>query len=153
VFKRCFPRSRGSAAAAEDPDFDDSGLELPEKPLDFETFAYQLALTMAEEDPDFTALSRLLVSPRSPAEVFSTAERCLLEDLARQAGLAAYAVRLTADLQRSRERLVRSREEKRRRLRRELHNGLGPAMAGITMRIGALEHSWALKRSGRRRPS
>jgi two-component system, NarL family, sensor kinase len=82
-------------------------------------------------------MGRLLVSPRSPAEVFSTAERRLLEDLARQAGLAAHAVRLTADLQRSRERLVRSREEERRRLRRELHDGLGPAMAGMTMRIGA----------------
>jgi hypothetical protein len=47
-----------------------------------------------------------------------------LDDLVRQVGVAAHAVRLTdealrlsADLQRSRERLVTAREEERRRLR------------------------------------
>ena len=79
----------------------------------------------------------LLVSPRSSARPFSDAERKLLADLARQAGLAAHAVRLAKDLQRSRDRLVRSREEERRRLRRDLHDGLGPVLAGMTMQIGA----------------
>ncbi|MGH8907668.1 MAG: histidine kinase [Egibacteraceae bacterium] len=82
-------------------------------------------------------VGRLLVTPRSSSHAFTPAERGLLQDLARQAGLAAHAVRLTADLRRSRERLVRSREEERRRLRRDLHDGLGPAMAGMTMQIGA----------------
>ena len=36
--------------------------------------------------------------------------------------MAAHTVRLSADLQRSRERLVTTREEERRRLRRDLHN-------------------------------
>jgi len=79
----------------------------------------------------------LLASPRSAARPFSTAERKLLEDVATQAGLAAHAVSLSADLQRSRDRLVRSREEERRRLRRDLHDGLGPALAGMTLQIGA----------------
>jgi signal transduction histidine kinase len=43
------------------------------------------------------------------------------------------ALRLAADLQRSRERLVTAREEERRRLRRDLHDGLGPQLAGLTM--------------------
>src|ERR687886_511712 len=55
--------------------------------------------------------------------------------LARQAGVAAYAVRLTADLQRSRERLVLAREEERRRLRNDLHDGLGPQLASLTLKI------------------
>lgn len=82
-------------------------------------------------------VGRLLVSPRSSSQSFTAAERDLLQNLARQAGLAAHAARLTTDLQRSRERLVRSREEERRRLRRELHDGLGPSLAGMTMQVGA----------------
>jgi len=45
--------------------------------------------------------------------------------------------RLTADLQRSRERLVTAREEERRRLRRDLHDGLGPQLAAQTLKVGS----------------
>ena len=58
----------------------------------------------------------LVLAPRSPADPFSNADRRLLTDLARQAGAAAESVRLTSELQRSRERLVATREEERRRL-------------------------------------
>src|ERR671920_209863 len=71
-------------------------------------------------------------------ETFSTADRRLLADLARQAGVAVSAVRLTADLQRSRERLGVAREEERRRLRRDLHDGLGAQLAGLTVQTGVL---------------
>jgi signal transduction histidine kinase len=45
--------------------------------------------------------------------------------------------RLTADLQQSRERLVTAREEERRRLRRDLHDGLGPQLASHSLRLEA----------------
>ena len=80
-------------------------------------------------------IGRLEVSPRGKDEPFTAADRRLLEDLARQAGVAAHAVRLTADLQRSRERLVTAREEERRRLRRDLHDGVGPQLAALTLKI------------------
>jgi signal transduction histidine kinase len=75
----------------------------------------------------------LVLGLRPGEEGFSPADRRLLSDLARQAGVAVSAVRLTADLQRSRERLVATREEERRRLRRDLHDGLGAQLAGLTV--------------------
>ena len=82
-------------------------------------------------------IGQLVLSPRAPGEPFSPADKRLLDDLARHAEAAAYAVRLTADLQRSRERLVNTREEERRRLRRDLHDGLGPQLATLILKLDA----------------
>jgi signal transduction histidine kinase len=82
-------------------------------------------------------LGELLLSPRSGESGFSEGDQSLLEDLARQVGAAAHAVLLTKDLQRSRERLVSTREEERRRLRRDLHDGLGPQLASQTLALDA----------------
>ncbi|NRQ33365.1 sensor histidine kinase [Nonomuraea sp. NN258] len=61
----------------------------------------------------------------------------LLGDLVRQAAAAARAVELSTDLQRIRARLVLAREEERRRLRRDLHDGLGPSLGAVALRIEA----------------
>ncbi|MFB4303420.1 histidine kinase [Actinomadura sp. NTSP31] len=57
--------------------------------------------------------------------------------LARNLAELANAARLTADVQRSRERILRTREEERRRLRRDLHDGLGPTLASLAMTVDA----------------
>jgi signal transduction histidine kinase len=91
-------------------------------------------------------IGRLVLSPRAPGEEFSAADRRLLEDLARQAELAVHAVRLTADLQRSRERLVATREEERRRLRRDLHDGFGPTLASLALGLNVARKLMASKK-------
>jgi transcriptional regulator with GAF, ATPase, and Fis domain len=62
------------------------------------------------------AIGQLRLAPRTPGEPFSPADRRLLGELARQAGLAAHAVQLTADLQRSYEQLEQRVEERTREL-------------------------------------
>ena len=86
----------------------------------------------------------LLLAPRTPRDSLTPADLQLLHDLAPQIAVAVQAVRLTAelkqlthDLQLSRTRLVTTREEERRRLRRDLHDGLGPTLASITFKIDA----------------
>ncbi|MFC0680556.1 histidine kinase [Lysobacter korlensis] len=64
----------------------------------------------------------------------------LLADLVRQAVAAVRATTASRELQSIRERLVRAREDERHRLRRELHDGLGPALAGVTMRVDAAKN-------------
>lgn len=84
------------------------------------------------------ALGVLEVARRSPGDAFGAADRRLLEDLARQVGIAAHTVTLADELQRSREAIISSREEERRRLRRDLHDGLGAQLAALIMQTGAI---------------
>lgn len=86
------------------------------------------------------AIGQLILALRAPHEQFSQTDWHLLGTIARQAGIAAHNVRLAQDLQRSREQLVTAREEERRRLRRDLHDGLGPALAAMSFRLDAIRN-------------
>jgi signal transduction histidine kinase len=61
-------------------------------------------------------IGQMRLAPRSPGEPFTPADRRLLDELVRQAGLAAHAVQLTADLQRSYEHLEQRVAERTREL-------------------------------------
>ena len=80
---------------------------------------------------------QLAASPRRGEDGFDDLDRHLLDDVARHAGVAVHAEALTADLLRSRQELVAAREEERRRLRRDLHDGLGPVLTGVGLNLDA----------------
>ena len=67
----------------------------------------------------------------------SARELALLADLARPAGAAVHAAALADALRASQRRLIEAREEERRRLRRDLHDGLGPTLAGVVLGLDA----------------
>jgi signal transduction histidine kinase len=80
-------------------------------------------------------VGHLDVGRREPGTALDPRDLRLLRDLTRHAALAALALRRTHELQQSRQRLVGTREEERRRLRRDLHDGLGPALAATTLQL------------------
>jgi signal transduction histidine kinase len=65
----------------------------------------------------------------------SARDQALLGDVLRQTAAATRATRLARELQASREELIVAREEERRRLRRDLHDGLGPSLAAVSLQI------------------
>jgi signal transduction histidine kinase len=88
-------------------------------------------------DIPITGNGRLLVGLRSGEKRLAAGDRRILHLLAGPLATAVQATRLSHDLQTSRERLVSTREEERRRLRRDLHDGLGPLLTGVAMTADA----------------
>jgi len=82
-------------------------------------------------------LGLLVVSPRAANEPLSSRDDHLLQELARQAGAVIHAVLLNSELQQARIHLVSTREEERRRIRRDLHDGLGPVLASFVLQADA----------------
>jgi two-component system NarL family sensor kinase len=64
--------------------------------------------------------------------------REVLGDVVPHLTVAVGVVQLTRELQRSRLRELAAREEERRRLRRDLHDRVGPALTGISMGLHAV---------------
>ena len=90
-------------------------------------------------------LGALTITKRR-GESLTPIELKLLEDLAHQAGLVLKNVGLTAELlqrldelRASRQRLVRSQDEERRRLERNLHDGAQQHLVALKVKVGLAE--------------
>ena len=90
-----------------------------------------------------TPVGSLVAAPRRGESTLDARDRAVLADLARQAGAAVHAAALTADLAASRQRIVEAREEERRRLRRDLHDGMGPLLTSVGLNLDALRSQLA----------
>jgi len=82
-------------------------------------------------------IGQLWGAPRSVDEPFTSSEERLLRNISRQASPAVHADQLSKQLQHSREKLIAAREEERRRLSRDLHDGLGPQLATVSVKVNA----------------
>jgi len=81
-------------------------------------------------------VARLVVGYRNGG--LGRRDREVLADVVPHVTLAVGLVRLTGDLRRSRLNVVSAREEERRRLRRDLHDGVGPSLTGVSMGLRTL---------------
>jgi two-component system, NarL family, sensor kinase len=82
-------------------------------------------------------IGELVVGLRSGESTLDSADERVLELLAAPIAVAVHATRLADDLARSREQAISGREEERRRMRRDLHDGLGPVLTGVVLNAEA----------------
>lgn len=82
-------------------------------------------------------VGRLLASPRRDAQgrALSPTDRRTLTDLARHSGVAARVVALLTELRIAQQRLLVAREQERHRIHQDLHDGIGPALVGLTLQL------------------
>ncbi|MEV8546409.1 histidine kinase [Streptomyces sp. NPDC051572] len=91
-------------------------------------------------DYDGRTVGALVIGLRPGEQQPATPDLAVLELLAVPLAAALHATDLTRQLQLSRERIVAAREEERRRIRRDLHDGLGPTLAGAAFQADAVRN-------------
>ncbi len=81
----------------------------------------------------------LRVAARSSGETYGTSERKLLAALTPQVAVVVRALDLAEALEAERDRVLAATRLERNRLRRDLHDGLGPSLSGVGLSLRAIE--------------
>jgi two-component system, NarL family, sensor kinase len=87
---------------------------------------------------DAEPLGRLFVGPRDGERQLSRSDQKIIDLLAAPLAIVLHAQALTEDLRVSRERVIDAAEEERNRLRRELHDSLGPLLTGAAFKADGI---------------
>lgn len=86
-----------------------------------------------------TVVGVLKVSRRSPSEPYGERDRLLLTALAQQVAIVVRAQELAEALEAERDRVLNATAAERSRLRRDLHDGLGPSLSGLGLGLEAVQ--------------
>jgi signal transduction histidine kinase len=115
-----------------------------------------------EELPGFPGVSRAtpvlhqsellgaLTDTKQPNDPIRPTEEKLVYDVASQAGLVLFNVRLVEELRASRQRLVRAQDEERRRIERNIHDGAQQQLVALAVKANLAE-SFVGKDEGKER--
>ncbi|MFC5175391.1 sensor histidine kinase [Nocardioides taihuensis] len=93
---------------------------------------HQVPLRLGDED-----LGTLVVGPRRGSSRVADDDARLIDALAPHLAMVVHASRLTAALAEQQARATRATLTERDRLRRDLHDGLGPSLSGISLSLEA----------------
>jgi signal transduction histidine kinase len=84
-----------------------------------------------------TEIGELLINPRTGERRLPKTDQRIVALLADLLAIALQATQMADELVQSRSGLITAREEERQRLRRDLHDGLGPALTGVMLKAAA----------------
>jgi len=106
---------------------------------------------LGEELPGFSGVSRAtpvlhqsellgaITVTKPPNDPIRPTEEKLVDDVASQAGLVLFNVRLIEELRASRQRLVKAQDEERRRIERNIHDGAQQQLVALAVKANLAE--------------
>lgn len=115
-------------------------LDLPGRPLQIHGQLVEgsdpVTIPLSFGGADF---GELIAGPRRRRLPLSPSDLELLRDLADQVAVSLFTQRTATETLESRTAIVRAREEERRRIRRDLHDGMGPTLAAMHLQLKAVQ--------------
>ncbi|TRW44515.1 ATP-binding protein [Georgenia yuyongxinii] len=136
----------GSCATASESPLVPGLLDVAPGALDMPPGSLAVPLTVSGEP-----VGTLQLAPRGPGERYTAPDERLVTAMAPQVAVVVRALDLAAALEAQRDAVVDARRAERDRLRRDLHDGLGPSLTGVGLGLRALDDAVAAGDAARAR--